>query len=102
MQKMEQIKNNRCNTQPVKGVKTGGSTFKNPDGLKAWKLIDDAGCRGLQIGGAEVSQMHCNFFLNNGSATAKEIEELICTVQEKVFANSGVMLQQEVVILGRE
>jgi UDP-N-acetylmuramate dehydrogenase len=102
MAKMEQIKNNRLDTQPVKGVKTGGSTFKNPEGLKAWKLIDDAGCRGLKIGGAEVSQMHCNFFLNNGSATAKDIEELIGTVQAKVFVNSGIMLEQELIMLGRK
>ncbi len=100
--KIEQIKQNRFDTQPVKGVKTGGSTFENPDGLKAWKLIDDAGCRGLKIGGAEVSQMHCNFFINNGYAKATDIEDLIDTVQEKVFAKSGIMLQKELVILGKK
>lgn len=100
--KIEQIKKNRFDTQPVKGVKTGGSTFKNPDGLKAWKLIDDAGCRGLKIGGAEVSQMHCNFFINNGYAKAQDIEDLIETVQQKVFVKSGIVLQKELVILGKK
>jgi UDP-N-acetylmuramate dehydrogenase len=102
IEKVEQIKTNRFDTQPVKGIKTGGSTFKNPDGLKAWKLIDEAGCRGFKIGGAEVSQMHCNFFINNGSATAKDIEDLIDKVQEKVFIKSGIMLQKELVILGKK
>ena len=76
--------------------------FKNPEGYKAWKLIDDAGCRGLRIGGAQVSELHCNFFINNGDATAEDIESLIDIVKEKVFLKSGIILQNELVFLGKK
>lgn len=102
MQKMNTIKNQRNATQPVKGVKTGGSTFKNPLDFKAWQLIDAAECRGLRIGGAQISELHCNFLINTGNATANDIEELIFTVKERVFKNSGIMLEEELVIIGNK
>lgn len=100
--KVNDIRNSRHTTQPVKGFKTGGSTFKNPQGLKAWQLIHDAGCRGLSIGGAQISELHCNFLINNGDATAKDIEELIQTVKNRVFDKSGIMLEEEIVIVGEK
>jgi UDP-N-acetylmuramate dehydrogenase len=102
IEKMHHIKNERSNTQPVKGFKTGGSTFKNPQGYSAWKLIDEAGCRGLRIGGALVSELHCNFFINDGSATASDIENLIEEVQTRVFKKSGIMLEREIIIIGQK
>jgi UDP-N-acetylmuramate dehydrogenase len=90
----------REETQPVRG-KTGGSTFKNPTPHAAWKLIDDAGCRGLMIGGAQVSEKHCNFLLNLGNATAKDIEALGETVRQKVFQTSGIDLEWEIIRLKR-
>lgn len=101
LEKMNQIKTERSNTQPVKGYKTGGSTFKNPPGYSAWKLIDEAGCRGLRVGGAHVSELHCNFFINDGTATASDIESLIKQVQTKVFNKSGIMLEREIIIIGK-
>lgn len=98
--KMNEIKAQRLATQPVKGVKTGGSTFKNPPNGKAWKLIDEAGCRGLKVGGAQVSQLHCNFLVNNGDATAADIEELTQVIIERVLKNSGIKLETEIVFLG--
>lgn len=100
--KMREIKNQRNTTQPVKGFKTGGSTFKNPPGLKAWQLIDQAGCRGLRIGNAQMSELHCNFLINNGSATARDIETLIEVVKQKVFNSCGIMLEEEIVFLGNK
>ena len=97
--KVMQIKQERLDTQPVKS-RTGGSTFKNPEEQKAWELIDQAGCRGLTIGGAQVSDKHCNFIINNGDATAQDIEDLIITVQKRVHENSGVTLEPEIKILG--
>jgi len=85
--------------QPI-NKKTAGSTFKNPDGLAAWKLIEDAGCRGLKVGGAEVSDMHCNFLINNGSATAEDIEELGELVIEKVKEKTAITLEWEVRRMG--
>jgi UDP-N-acetylmuramate dehydrogenase len=102
IEKMNQIKTERSNTQPVKGFKTGGSTFKNPQGFSAWKLIDEAGCRGLKIGGAQVSELHCNFFINDGSATAADIENLVEEVQSRVFKKSGIMLEREIIIIGQK
>ena len=80
---MEKITESREATQPIKS-RTGGSTFKNPPGHKAWQLIDAAGCRGLKHGDAQVSEMHCNFLINLGSATAADIETLGETVRRRV------------------
>jgi UDP-N-acetylmuramate dehydrogenase len=96
---MEKITQSREATQPIKS-RTGGSTFKNPPGHKAWQLIDAAGCRGLQIGGAQVSPMHCNFLINLGGATAADIETLGETVRQRVQANSGVLLEWEIKRIG--
>jgi len=96
---MEKITESREATQPIKS-RTGGSTFKNPPGQKAWQLIDAAGCRGLKIGGAQVSTMHTNFLLNLGDATAGDIEALGETVRTRVKENSGVELEWEIKRLG--
>ena len=85
--------------QPIK-QRTGGSTFKNPPGNSAWKLIDAAGCRGLRVGGAKVSEMHCNFLINDRNASAEDIERLGETVRARVKATSGVELQWEIIRLG--
>ena len=96
---MDQITESREATQPVKS-RTGGSTFKNPPGHKAWQLVDAAGCRGLRIGDAQVSEMHCNFLINLGNATAAEIETLGETVRERVKKNSGIELAWEIKRIG--
>jgi UDP-N-acetylmuramate dehydrogenase len=96
---MEKITESREATQPIKS-RTGGSTFKNPPGHKAWQLIDAAGCRGLKVGGAQVSEMHCNFLINLGSATAADIETLGETVRRRVKENSGVELEWEIKRIG--
>jgi UDP-N-acetylmuramate dehydrogenase len=96
---MDKITEAREATQPIKS-RTGGSTFKNPPGHKAWQLIDAAGCRGLQVGGAQVSELHCNFLINLGDATARDIENLGETVRERVKANSGVDLEWEIKRIG--
>jgi UDP-N-acetylmuramate dehydrogenase len=97
---MDKITESREATQPIKS-RTGGSTFKNPPGRKAWQLIDAAGCRGLKLGGAQVSDMHCNFLINLGGATAAEIESLGEAVKARVKANSGVELEWEIERIGR-
>ena len=96
---MNKITESREATQPVKS-RTGGSTFKNPPGHKAWQLIDAAGCRGLRLGGAQVSEMHTNFLINLGSATAADIETLGETVRERVKQSSGVDLEWEIKRIG--
>jgi UDP-N-acetylmuramate dehydrogenase len=96
---MDKITESREATQPIKS-RTGGSTFKNPPGHKAWQLIDAAGCRGLQIGGAQVSTMHCNFLINLGGATAADIETLGETVRARVKETSGVILDWEIKRIG--
>ena len=96
---MDQITEAREATQPVKS-RTGGSTFKNPPGHKAWQLIDAAGCRGLRIGDAQVSEMHCNFLINLGGANAGDIETLGETVRKRVKENSGVDLEWEIKRIG--
>jgi UDP-N-acetylmuramate dehydrogenase len=96
---MDKITEAREATQPVKS-RTGGSTFKNPPGHKAWQLIDAAGCRGLTIGGAQVSEMHCNFLINLGNASAADIETLGETVRKRVKENSGVELEWEIRRIG--
>jgi UDP-N-acetylmuramate dehydrogenase len=97
---MDKITEAREATQPIKS-RTGGSTFKNPPGHKAWQLIDAAGCRGLIVGGAQVSELHCNFLINLGNATAADIETLGETVRERVKAHSGVQLEWEIKRIGR-
>jgi UDP-N-acetylmuramate dehydrogenase len=96
---MDKITEAREATQPVKS-RTGGSTFKNPPGHKAWQLIDAASCRGLTIGGAQVSEMHCNFLINLGNASAADIETLGETVRKRVKENSGVELEWEIKRIG--
>ncbi len=96
---MQAITQARESTQPVKS-RTGGSTFKNPPGQKAWQLIDQAGCRGLKLGDAQVSQMHCNFLINLGSASAADIENLGELVRARVKASSGVELEWEIRRIG--
>ncbi len=96
---MNRIAAQREASQPLRS-KTGGSTFKNPDGYKAWQLVEDAGCRGLQIGGAQVSEKHTNFLLNTGAATSADIEELGEEVRRRVMAKSGIDLQWEIQRVG--
>ena len=97
--RMAEIRTSREATQPVR-ARTGGSTFRNPPDQKAWELIDAAGCRGLVRGGAEVSEKHCNFLLNTGTATAADIEGLGEEVRARVRAMSGVDLQWEIRRIG--
>jgi UDP-N-acetylmuramate dehydrogenase len=96
---MDKITEAREATQPIKS-RTGGSTFKNPPGNKAWQLIDAAGCRGLRNGDAQVSELHCNFLINHGSARGAEIEALGETVRERVKTSSGVTLEWEIKRIG--
>ncbi len=97
--RMADIKASREATQPVR-ARTGGSTFANPPDMKAWELIDAAGCRGMIRGGAQVSQLHCNFLLNNGCATAAELEGLGEDVRRRVKESSGVSLHWEIKRIG--
>ena len=96
---MDEVADYREKNQPVR-EKTGGSTFKNPPGHSSWKLIDESGCRGLRIGGAMVSEMHCNFLINVDNATGEDIERLGETVRARVLAKSGITLQWEIIRLG--
>ena len=96
---MNAITEARSSTQPV-NTRTGGSTFKNPPGRKAWELIDAAGCRGLRRGDAQVSEMHCNFLINHGSARAADIEELGEEVRRRVRESAGVELEWEIKRVG--
>jgi len=97
---MDKITESREATQPIKS-RTGGSTFKNPSGQKkAWQLIEAAGCRGLAIGAAQVSEMHCNFLINRGGASAADIETLGETVRARVLENSGIALEWEIKRIG--
>jgi UDP-N-acetylmuramate dehydrogenase len=97
--RMAEIRTNREASQPVR-ARTGGSTFRNPDGMKAWELIDAAGCRGLTRGGAMVSEKHCNFLINTGTASAADIEGLGEEVRRRVLAATGVRLQWEIRRIG--
>lgn len=97
--RMDALVEQRESTQPVKS-RTGGSTFKNPPGHKAWQLIDDAGCRGLVHGAAQVSEKHCNFLINVGDATAADIEALGEEVRARVKAKSGIELEWEIKRVG--
>lgn len=97
--RMDDVQQHRETVQPIK-EKTGGSTFKNPEGTSAWKEIDKAGCRGLTIGGAQMSPMHCNFMINTGTATGYDLEYLGETVRSRVLENSGIKLEWEIKRLG--
>ena len=97
--RMEDIKSVREISQPVR-TSTGGSTFKNPEGHKAWQLIDEAGCRGLKIGGASISEKHCNFIINDGTASAADIENLGEEVRVRVKAASNIELKWEIRRIG--
>jgi UDP-N-acetylmuramate dehydrogenase len=97
---MDRISASREASQPLRS-KTGGSTFKNPDGHKAWQLVDQAGCRGLTLGGAQVSEKHTNFLINTGEGTSAEIEALGEEVRRRVQENSGVTLEWEIQRVGR-
>jgi UDP-N-acetylmuramate dehydrogenase len=96
---MNKITDSREATQPIKS-RTGGSTFKNPPGNKSWQLIDKAGLRGFAIGPAKVSELHCNFLINEGGATATQIEELGETIRARVLATSGIELDWEIKRIG--
>ena len=97
--RMNEVQNHRETAQPIR-EKTGGSTFQNPPDSSAWKLIDAAGCRGLRVGGAQVSEMHCNFLINTGDATGHDIETLGETVRAQVKQNCGIELQWEIKRIG--
>jgi UDP-N-acetylmuramate dehydrogenase len=99
LEAMEEVADYRETHQPTR-ERTGGSTFKNPDGLSAWQLVDSAGCRGLRVGGATVSEMHCNFLINDRDATAEDIERLGETVRARVLASAGVSLSWEIKRIG--
>jgi UDP-N-acetylmuramate dehydrogenase len=96
---MDAVQNHRETVQPIR-EKTGGSTFKNPEGTSAWKEIDKAGCRGLMIGGAQMSPMHCNFMINTGTATGYDLEYLGETVRARVLEHSGIRLHWEIKRIG--
>jgi len=97
--RMDEVQKHRETAQPIRD-KTGGSTFQNPPGNSAWKLIDAAGCRGLRVGGAQVSEMHCNFLINTGHATGHDIETLGETVRARVKEISGIELHWEIKRIG--
>lgn len=99
--RMNEITSSREATQPIR-EKTGGSTFKNPEGHKSWQLIDAAGGRGLTRGDAQFSELHCNFLINRGSATAADLETLGEDIRAKVKAQSGIDLHWEIKRIGRK
>jgi len=99
--RMAEVQNHRETAQPIR-EKTGGSTFKNPPGHSAWKLIAAAGMRGFRVGAAQVSEMHCNFLINTGDATGHDIETLGETVRARVMENSGIDLHWEIKRIGVE
>jgi UDP-N-acetylmuramate dehydrogenase len=98
--RIAEIQAKRETTQPIR-ERTGGSTFANPEGHKAWELIDKAGCRGLRIGGAQMSELHCNFMINTGNATAADLEALGEEVRRRVKESSGVELRWEIKRIGK-
>lgn len=97
--RMDELSANREASQPIKS-KTGGSTFQNPPGHKAWQLIDEAGCRGLMMGAAQVSEKHTNFLINTGDASAAELEALGEEVRRRVKEKSGITLEWEIKRVG--
>ena len=98
--RLAEIQTRREATQPIR-ERTGGSTFKNPPGHKAWELIDAAGCRGLRLGGAMMSELHCNFMINTGNATAAELEALGEEVRARVLQKTGISLEWEIRRVGK-
>ena len=100
-QKINSFMKEKKNTQPSK-IKTCGSTFKNPENQKAWKLIKDSGCAGMTVGDAQISEKHCNFFVNKGNAKSKDLEQLINQVQSKVLEKTGINLELELQIIGEK
>lgn len=99
LKEMEAVADYREKNQPIK-ERTGGSTFKNPPGNSAWKLVDQAGCRGMRVGGAKVSEMHCNFLINDTQASGEDVEALGEKVRARVKKTSGVTLNWEIIRLG--
>lgn len=99
--KILQIKKSREETQPIH-TKTAGSSFKNSSDYQAWHLIEKAGCRGMKIGGAQISPLHCNFIINHDNASADDIENLIKCVQQKVYEKTGISLEPEIKIIGEK
>ena len=99
--KINDLLKQKSKDQPTK-IKTCGSTFKNPENNKAWKLIKDSECAGMQVGDAYISEKHCNFFVNKGKATSKDLEELINEVKKKVFSKTGINLELELQIIGEK
>ncbi len=99
--RIAEIQASREATQPIR-ERTGGSTFQNPPAQKAWALIDAAGCRGLKVGEAQMSELHCNFMINTGGATAADLEALGEEVRARVLAHSGVQLEWEIKRIGRK
>ena len=100
-QKINSFMKEKKDTQPSK-IKTCGSTFKNPENQKAWKLIKDSGCAGMAVGDAQISEKHCNFFVNKGNAKSKDLEQLINQVQNKVLEKTGINLELELQIIGEK
>lgn len=98
--RIDKIAHERETTQPIRS-RTGGSTFKNPQGHKAWQLIEAAGCRGHKVGGAEMSEKHCNFMINTGDATAEHLETLGEEVRQRVQDHAGIMLEWEIKRIGK-
>lgn len=99
LKKTNEIRLKRTKTQPI-GAATCGSTFKNPDGFKAWQLIESSGCKDLKIGGATVSNIHCNFIVNNGGATANDILSLVNTIKDRVLKSHNIILEEEIKFIG--
>ena len=100
-EKLDNFVKQKKNAQPQK-IKTCGSTFKNPNNKKAWKLIKDSDCSGMKVGGAKISEKHCNFFVNSGNAKSKDLEKLINQVQNKVLDKTGINLELELQIIGEK
>jgi UDP-N-acetylmuramate dehydrogenase len=100
-ERIEEIQASREATQPIR-ERTGGSTFKNPSGAKAWELVDAAGGRGLRVGGAQMSEKHCNFMINTGDASAEDLEQLGEVIRKRVQKQSGVMLEWEIRRVGKK
>ena len=99
--KINNFVNQKKSAQPQK-IKTCGSTFKNPENNKAWKLIKDSGCAGMKVDDAQISEKHCNFFINNGNAKSEDLEKLIFQVQNKVLDKTGINLELELQIIGKK
>ena len=99
--KVDNLVEKKKNDQPSK-IKTCGSTFKNPESKKAWRLIKDSGCAGMKVGDAQISKKHCNFFVNKGNAKSKDLENLIHQVKNKVLDKTGIELQLELQIIGEK